>query len=330
MDLFSRRDGVDYDQNHIFDQDQRAALTPEDITRYLKHKAYGNPDADLETDFPTEGRSSSLEYYKKAISFFMPMKNATWNPMAGVGNPTRSVSVNEVIKVVKKKEVRKQGKPSQARREIEPEEFIQTNELLNSEEGIKKRFMMPAAAKFQFHMVARVDDVAHFDEADLKPNLQFDFALLAKMGWSKNVLEESDAPDQIILGSFDPKYCCLLGLAIYLEKWKEEGHGATNSYLFGESEDADRNKEWMSSVWREIWNRDDFVRRANGPLGTHSNRKFPATYARRQGCDKDDIDSRGRWRKRRVQDRYVSSNLPYPDAKVAAALCVGGPCAIYV
>ena len=44
------------------------------------------------------------------------------------------------------------------------------------------------------------------------------------------------------------------------------------------------------------------------------------------GCDKDGIDSRGHWRKRRVQDRYVSPNLPYPDAKVVAALCVGGAC----
>ena len=38
------------------------------------------------------------------------------------------------------------------------------------------------------------------------------------------------------------------------------------------------------------------------------------------------VDSRGRWRKRRVVDRYIDVNLPYPDAKVAAALCMGGPC----
>jgi len=76
------------------------------------------------------------------------MRNSTWNPQAGVGNPTRSVDVNELIKAVKKREVRKQGKPSQARRELEEAEFLQTNQLLNNEATFKKRFMMPAAAKF--------------------------------------------------------------------------------------------------------------------------------------------------------------------------------------
>lgn len=324
--LFRCKDGVAYESNHHFTAAQRAALVPNDIVRFLKLKAYGNPDADVETDHPTAGRSASLEFAKKAISFFIPMRNTTWNPTLAAGNPTRSVEVNELIKAVKKREVRKQGAPSQARRELEPEEFLQTNSMLNAEEGVKRRFMLPAASKFQFHMVARVDDVAHFKEEDLKPNRQFDFALLARMGWSKNVLEERDAPDQIILGSFNADYCCLLGLAIYLESWKESDLGAGNPFLFGDHDAADTNKEWMSNTWREIWSRPDFIRRAEGPLGTHSNRKFPATFARRQGCEKDDIDSRGRWRKVRIQDRYVSANLPYPDAKVAAALCIGGPC----
>lgn len=322
--FFSHKDQAEYGQDHVFSDEVLASLTPDDIVKYLKYKAYGNPDANVATDTPTEGRSSALEYYKKAISFFIPMRNATWNPMASVGNPTRSVEVNELIKEVKKAEVRKQGKPSQARRELEEGEFLQTNQLLNNNTGVKKRFMMPAASKFQFHMVARVDDVAHFEEEDLKHNPQFDFTLLSRMGWSKNVLEERDAPDQIILGSFNSFFCCLLGLAIYLEIWKESGQGDTNKYLFGDRDDVDRNKTFMQDTWKEIWDSEEFVRLAQGPIGGHSGRKFPATYARRQGCDKDDIDSRGRWRKRRVQDRYVSPNLPFPDAKVAAALCVGG------
>ena len=39
-----------------------------------------------------------------------------------------------------------------------------------------------------------------------------------------------------------------------------------------------------------------------------------------------DVDSRGRWKRQRVVDRYIDLALPYPDAKAAAALCVGGPC----
>ena len=55
--------------------------------------------------------------------------------------------------------------------------------------------------------------------------------------------------------------------------------------------------------------------------------KFPTTYARRNGCSKDDVDLRARWKggHRRMQDRYASYTLPFPDAKVATALCKGGP-----
>jgi hypothetical protein len=37
-------------------------------------------------------------------------------------------------------------------------------------------------------------------------------------------------------------------------------------------------------------------------------------------------DLRGRWRKVRVSDVYDDVELPFPDAKVAGKLCVGGPC----
>jgi hypothetical protein len=79
--------------------------------------------------------------------------------------------------------------------------------------------MVPTAAKFQFHMVARVDDTCRFEEEDLKPNPQFPYTLLVKMCRSKNVLEERDAPDQIVIGAMDRRYCMLLALGIYLEVW---------------------------------------------------------------------------------------------------------------
>ena len=53
------------------------------------------------------------------------------------------------------------------------------------------------------------------------------------MCWSKNVLEERDAPDQNIIGSMDRQYCILLALAIFLEVWTEAGDGLANPYLFG-------------------------------------------------------------------------------------------------
>ena len=76
-----------------------------------------------------------------------------------------------------------------------------------------------------------------------------------------------------------------------------------------------------------VWKKDEFVRLNNGPIGTHSLRKFPSTHARRNGCSRDDISSRGRWKRSKEQvDTYIDVDLPYPDAKVAAALCIGGAC----
>ena len=47
-----------------------------------------------------------------------------------------------------------------------------------------------------------------------------------KMGWSKNVHEERDCPQQLILGLMNRKYCCLLGLDLFLEKLIANGEGA--------------------------------------------------------------------------------------------------------
>ena len=53
------------------------------------------------------------------------------------------------------------------------------------------------------------------------------------MAWSKNVIEERDCPDQIILGPNDPDFCALLALARDLESHFSE-HWGTPWCLFGE------------------------------------------------------------------------------------------------
>ena len=63
-----------------------------------------------------------------------------------------------------------------------------------------------------------------------------------------------------------------------------------------------------------------------GNKGTHSMRKFSVSFPRLNGFGKDETDLRAIWKgKGRKQDTYVDSTLPYPDAKVCAALCKGGP-----
>ena len=66
-------------------------------------------------------------------------------------------------------------------------------------------------------MIACLDDVFRFQRADLTPHLKFPFVLKTKMRWSKNVLEESDAPDQVILRAMDPAFCAILAIAMHLE-----------------------------------------------------------------------------------------------------------------
>jgi hypothetical protein len=77
--------------------------------------------------------------------------------------------------------------------------------------------MIPTACKFQYTMVARLDDTVQLEEEDLKPNLEFPFVLLCQMCWSKNGMGERDTPDQILMGSMDRRYCILLPLGIFLE-----------------------------------------------------------------------------------------------------------------
>ena len=44
----------------------------------------------------------------------------------------------------------------------------------------------------------------------------------------------------MILGSRDPRYCVLLNLAVFLEKWLRDGAGTTSQWLFG-----DRSNFWF-------------------------------------------------------------------------------------
>ena len=73
----------------------------------------------------------------------------------------------------------------------------------------------------------------------------------------------------------------------------------------------------------EISCREELHDGVGGLLG----RKLGSSHARKNGCHQEEKDLRGRWKRRKhVSDVYVDVELPYPDAKVAGRLCVGGPC----
>ena len=66
-------------------------------------------------------------------------------------------------------------------------------------------------------MIGRIDETTQFQMENLTKSEDFDFTLRGNLNWSKNMHEERDAPNQILIGAMDPLYCVLLGLAVFLE-----------------------------------------------------------------------------------------------------------------
>jgi hypothetical protein len=103
----------------------------------------------------------------------------------------------------------------------------------------------------------------------------------------------------------------------------------TNSvYLFGEGDDNERTVNRIKNTFSSALCRffRDYCKLSASVLGTHSFRKYAATWARNNGCSADDVNGRGRWKRtRRVVDRYLDVEQQFVDAKVQASLCVGGP-----
>ena len=131
LSMMSYKYGIIYGKDYEFSDEQLSEIQPDDIYKWMALKVFGQPDPSHD-DNPTLGRSTSLEYYKKAISFFMPNRLATWNVLNKSGNPTRSQIIIDLIKAVRKKEVRKLGKPSAARRPLQFEEFSNTIAILHT------------------------------------------------------------------------------------------------------------------------------------------------------------------------------------------------------
>ena len=101
-------------------------------------------------------------------------------------------------------EVRKQGKASQATRALTIDEIKFVMHRLRKGSDATKKLAVPALCAFQFSMIGRIDDTCRFVMSELYAHDSFGFALRGRMCWSKNVMEEREAPSQIILGANDP------------------------------------------------------------------------------------------------------------------------------
>ena len=342
--LVMHLDVVQYSKGSIISEERLKILTPSDLMRWFNKITYETEEPD-EDARPT-ARSSSLAFYKKALSHYMPNRLMVWNEISNVGNPTRSTLLNDHIKQVKKKEVRKQGVPSRARRPMTHEEFKGVHNTLREHDRNREReamnpvwnFGCVAFMNFQFHMIARVDDSMQFKMENLRKSCSFPFFLQARLNWSKNVGEERDAPWQLVMGSMNMAYCIYCTLSLWLEIFiGKYPHALLTPFVFGFSQDvtekggAQASKNMCQDIFGghifKEGNRAIIASGSSGALGTHSVRKLSSTHARRSGASKDDRDIRGRWKgKTRVGDRYDDVELPWPDIKVAQMLCMGGAC----
>ena len=97
------------------------------------------------------------------------------------------------------------------------DEFVELIRRLRGRSELTAKYTCAAYFIFQFHMIACLDDVMNFSVGDLTQNPDYPGTLKSKMCWSKNVIEEREAPDQIIIGAENPIFCTLLGLAILLD-----------------------------------------------------------------------------------------------------------------
>ena len=90
-----------HDAEHEYDyqvtSQELCTITPQDVKWFFCLKAFGNPDPPADAN-PMHCRCSTLEYYKKALSSYMPNCLSPWNALAMSGNPTRSIEVNDLIK----------------------------------------------------------------------------------------------------------------------------------------------------------------------------------------------------------------------------------------
>jgi hypothetical protein len=112
---------TEYDINHVFPDAILGELVPNDVVRFFKFKAFNiADDRDIveAVDRASGCRVSTLDMYKKSISFYMPNSIPTWDRLNNRGNPTKSVEVNNFLKLVAKFEVRKKGRPSCAKRAL--------------------------------------------------------------------------------------------------------------------------------------------------------------------------------------------------------------------
>ena len=142
--------GVSYEKKKEFSDEELLAAVPEDVLKWMQFSTFGSTDSDVINVTPAKIRSSTLEVMKKAIFWYMPNRLQIWNEQIKSGNPTRSREVNVFIKCVRKMEVRRVGKSSNARRPMSMAEFRKAIRIFERENNFENRYRFPTMIKYQY------------------------------------------------------------------------------------------------------------------------------------------------------------------------------------
>ena len=159
-----------------------------------------------------------------------------WNEQANtlVGNATRSIPVNDLIKIVKNKEVRKQSKPSKAWKLFTKQEYEAAIQKMDRYENFEVRVFVLSIFILQMKMVAVIDDSSKLLSENLKENQhQSRYSIRSRILWSKIFNEERDAPDQIFIGAQNTSYCILITFWTWIELFISKGHMENTDFAFG-------------------------------------------------------------------------------------------------
>ena len=161
---------VEYDKKTTtFTMEELGELTPNDICRWMCYKCFNNPDPKDE-NLPCLCRSTTLEVYKKALSWYMPNNMASWNYLNNSGNPTKCKEIRNLIKYVKQLEVRKKGKESCTKRALTEAEFRAILLFFRAKPDFQYRYRYYSMILYQYYLIARCDDVGHYLFSDLHGN----------------------------------------------------------------------------------------------------------------------------------------------------------------
>ncbi|KAI9995692.1 hypothetical protein PInf_012760 [Phytophthora infestans] len=108
IEFMAFKAGHPFSTDTVFSKSDLLEVTLDDVCRWMNMRAFGE-ETPSEDAKPVNARASTLEYAKKALSSFMPRRTVPWDPIRKEGNPTRSESVNAVIKKVRRSEARREG-----------------------------------------------------------------------------------------------------------------------------------------------------------------------------------------------------------------------------